>query len=118
MQSKKFIIPAFTHLILNTVWTGGVTPYLAQHLPTWWPAEALSQAIQEPEAREDSDAGGQGEDHVDAAHREQSDGEEPARTELVWEDAADELTDGIGQRLAAGDEACEMYRHNRWHHAF
>lgn len=79
--------------------------YLAQHPATGRPAEALAQAVEKPEAREDSHSGGPGEDHIDATHREQTNGEKPAGADLVWQHAADELADSIGQRLTAGDHA-------------
>lgn len=77
--------------------------YLAQHPAAGRPAEALAQAIEEPQGREDSDSGGPGEDHVDASHHEQANREEPAGADLVGKHATDELTDSIGQRLTAGD---------------
>lgn len=79
--------------------------YLAQHPAAGRPAEALAQAVEKPQGREDGDSGGPGEDHVDASHHEQANGEEPAGADLVWKHATDELTDSVGQRLTAGDHA-------------
>lgn len=79
--------------------------YLAQHPAAGRPAQALAQAVEEPQAGEDGDGGGPGEDHVDASHRAQANGEEPAGADLVRKHAADELTDSVGQRLTAGDHA-------------
>lgn len=80
--------------------------YLAQHFPTRGPAAALSQAVYEPEQGEHGDSGGPGEGHVDAPHHEEADGEEPAGADLIRQHAADELTDGVGHGLAAGDHTC------------
>ena len=87
--------------------------YLAQHPAARGPPEALSQPVEEPQGGEGGDGGGPGEDHVDASHRAQADGEEPAGADLVRKHAADELTDSIGQRLAAGDHAWRKRRRER-----
>lgn len=79
--------------------------YLAKHSATWRPTQALAQAVEEPKGREDSDRRGPGEDHVDASHHAQANGEEPAGTDLVRQYSADELADSVRQRLAAGDHA-------------
>ena len=75
----------------------GCVEYLTQHPSAGGPAQALAEAVEEPEAREDGHGGGPGEQHVDAPHQEQADGEEPAGADLVRQHAADELTDGVGQ---------------------
>lgn len=80
--------------------------YFSQYLPAGWPAQPLGQSVEEPEPSEGRDGGAPGEDHVDQAHHQQAGGEEPAGAHLVGEDAANELADGIGRRLAAGDETC------------
>lgn len=80
--------------------------HLAQHLPTRGPATALSQAVDEPEQREHGYSGGPGEGDVDAPHQEEADGEKPAGADPIRQHAADELTDGIGHGLAAGDQTC------------
>lgn len=85
--------------------TGLWLRYLAQHPATGGPAQSLAQAIEKPQGTEDRDGGGPGEDHVDASHHAQANGEEPAGTDLVWKHATDELADSVGQRLAAGDHA-------------
>lgn len=82
-----------------------VARYLAQHPATGGPAEALAQAVQKPQGRENSDSGGPGEDHIDASHHEKANGEEPTGTDLVRKHATDELTDSVGQRLTAGDHS-------------
>lgn len=87
--------------ISTTAWL----TYLAQHPSAGGPAQALAEAVEEPECREDGHGGRPGEHHVDASHQEQADGEQPAGADLVRQHAADELTDGIGQGLAAGDHA-------------
>lgn len=79
--------------------------HLAQHSATGGPAKALAQAVKEPQGREGGDSGGPGEEHIDASHHKQANGEEPAGADLVRQHAADELTDSIGQGLAAGDHA-------------
>lgn len=79
--------------------------HLAQHSATGGPAEALAQTIEEPQGREGGDGGGPGEEHIDASHHKQANGEEPAGANLVRQHAADELTDRVGQGLAAGDHA-------------
>lgn len=79
--------------------------YLAQHPAAGRPAEPLAQTVEKPKGREDSHRGGPGEDHVDASHHAQANGEEPAGADLVRKHATDELTDSVGQRLAAGDHA-------------
>ena len=79
--------------------------HLAQHPATGRPPEALTEAVKKPQGREDSNSGGPGEEHVDASHHEQANGEEPAGADLVRKHAADELTDSVGQRLTAGDHA-------------
>jgi len=79
--------------------------YLAQHPSAGGPAQALAQAVEEPEAGEDGHGGRPGEQHIDASHQEQADGEEPASADLVRQHATDELTDGVGQGLAAGNHA-------------
>lgn len=85
-------------------------PHLAQNFPARGPPETLAQAVQEPQEREEPHRGGSGEEHVDDAHGEEADGEEPAGTHMVRQHAADELADGIGQRLAAGDQAWRCKR--------
>lgn len=80
--------------------------YLAEHFPTWGPATALSQAIDEPQQGEHGYSRGPGEDHIDAPYQEKANGEKPAGADLIWQHAADELTDGIGHSLAAGDQTC------------
>lgn len=77
--------------------------YLAQHSAAGRPAQALAQAVEKPQCREDSDGGRPGEDHVDASHHAQANGEEPAGADLVRKHATDELTDSVGQRLTTGD---------------
>lgn len=79
--------------------------YLSQHLATGRPAQTLSQTVEKPQSGEDGHSGGPGEEHVDASHQKQANGKEPARAHLVREHAADELTDSVGQRLAAGDHS-------------
>lgn len=79
--------------------------HLSQHPATGRPAQTLTQAIEEPQAGEDGHGGGAGEEHIDASHHEQANGEEPAGADLVREHAADELADGVGQGLAAGDHS-------------
>lgn len=79
--------------------------YLSQHPSTGGPAQTLTQTIEKPEAGEDGNRWWPGEDYIDASHHEQANGEEPASADLVWEHAADELADSIGQRLAAGDHS-------------
>lgn len=79
--------------------------YLVQHPATWGPPQALTQAIDEPETRENGHSGGPGEDHVDGTHHEQANGEEPAGTDLIRQHTADELAYSIGQRLATSDHA-------------
>ena len=81
------------------------TTYLAQHPSAGRPAQALAQAVEEPERGKGGHGGGPGENHVDAPHQEQANGEEPAGADPVRQHAADELTDGVGQGLAAGDHA-------------
>lgn len=80
--------------------------YLAQHLSTWGPATALSQAIDEPEQWEHGHSGGPGEGYVDAPHQKEANGEKPAGADLIRQHTADELTDGVGHGLAAGDHTC------------
>lgn len=80
--------------------------YFAQDLPAGRPAQPLGQAVEEPEPGEGGDGGAPGEDHVDQAHHQEAGGEEPAGAQLVGEDAADELADGVRGGLAAGDETC------------
>lgn len=80
--------------------------HLPQDLPAGRPAQPLGQAIEEPEPGEGHDGRAPGKDHVDQAHHEEAGGEEPAGAHLVRKDAADELADGVGCRLAAGDETC------------
>lgn len=79
--------------------------YLAQHPAAGRPTQALAEAIEKPQNRERSNSGGPGEDHIDASHHKQTDGEEPAGTDLVGKNTTDELTDSVGQRLTAGDHA-------------
>lgn len=79
--------------------------YLAQHPAAGRPAETLAQTVEKPQGREGSDGGGPGEDHIDASHHAQANGEEPAGADLVRKNATDELTDSVGQRLTAGDHA-------------
>lgn len=79
--------------------------HLSQHPAAGGPAQTLTQTVEEPESREDGDGGRPGEDHVDASHHEQANGEEPAGADLVREHAADELADSVGQGLAAGDHS-------------
>lgn len=83
-----------------------LSTHLAQDLAAGRPAQPLGQAVEEPEPGEGHDGGAPGEDHVDQAHHEEAGGEEPAGAHLVRKDAADELADGVGCRLAAGDETC------------
>jgi len=85
--------------------SGPMPRYLAQHPAAGRPAEALPQAVEKPQAREDGDGGGPGEDHVDASHHAQANGEEPAGADLVRKHATDEFTDRVGQRLTTGDHA-------------
>lgn len=79
--------------------------YLTEHSAAWRPAQALPQAVKKPQNREHGHSRGPGEDHIDASHHEQTDGEEPASADLVRKHATDELTDSIGQGLTAGDHA-------------
>lgn len=67
----------------STVATERLVAHLAQHPATGGPAQALTQTIEEPESREDSDGGGPGEEHIDASHHEQTNGEEPTSADLV-----------------------------------
>lgn len=67
----------------------------------------MSQAIDEPEQWEHSYSGGLGEGDVDSTDQEQTYGEQPAGADAVWEHTADELADGIGHGLAAGDQTCQ-----------
>jgi len=85
---------------------GGRRGYLPEDLPTGGPAAALAEAVDEPQQGEHGHGGGPGERHVDAAHQEEPDGEEPAGADLVRQNAADELADRIRHGLAAGDQAC------------
>lgn len=66
----------------------------------------MSQAVNEPQQREHGHGGRPGEDYVDASHHEKANGEKPAGADLVGEHATDELTDGVGHGLAAGDQTC------------
>lgn len=79
--------------------------HLTQHSAAGGPAEALAQTVEEPQGREGSNGGGPGEENIDASHHKQTNGEEPAGADLVREHTADELTDSVGQGLAAGDHA-------------
>lgn len=79
--------------------------YLAQHPATGGPAKTLAQTIEKPQGREGSHSGGPGEDHVDASNHAQANGEEPSGADLVRKHTTDELTDSVGQGLAAGDHA-------------
>lgn len=80
--------------------------YLAQNFPTGGPATALTQTIDEPEQWEHGHGGGPGEGNVDAPNYEEADGEKPAGADLIWQHATDELADGIGHGLTAGDHTC------------
>lgn len=68
----------------------------------------MSQAIDEPEQGEHGYSGGLGEGDVDSTHQEQTYGEQPAGADAVREHTADELADGIGHSLAAGDQTCQQ----------
>lgn len=68
----------------------------------------MSQAIEEPEQGEHGYSGGLGEGNIDSTHQEQTYGEEPAGADAVREHTADELANGIGHGLAAGDQTCQQ----------
>lgn len=89
--------------------------YLAEDLPARRPSTTLSQSVNEPQEWEHGDRGGPGENHVDASDHKEADGEKPAGTDLVWQHAADEFTDGVGHRLAASDQA---WRHKEGYWLF
>lgn len=80
--------------------------HLAQDLGAGRPAQPLRQPVEEPEPGEGGNAGAAGEQHVDQPHHEQPRREQPAGARPVRHDAADELADGVGGGLAAGDETC------------
>lgn len=66
----------------------------------------MAQPVDEPEQWEHVDGGGPGEDDVDASNQEEANGEKPAGADLIGHHATDELADGVGHGLAAGDQAC------------
>lgn len=68
----------------------------------------MSQAVDEPEQGEHGYSGGLGEGDVDSTHQQQTYGEQPAGADAVREHPADELADGIGHGLAAGDQTCQQ----------
>lgn len=80
--------------------------HLSQDLTTWGPAQPLCQAIEEPESSEDRHCRTPGKDYVDQANQEQPRREEPTSTHLVRQYPTHKLANGIGCRLAAGDEPC------------
>lgn len=78
--------------------------HLPQDLPAGRPAEPLSQPVEKPEPGEGGHGGAPGEEHVDQTHQQEAGREEPAGAQAVGQDTTDELTDGVGCGLAAGDE--------------
>ncbi|KAG7223041.1 hypothetical protein INR49_015930 [Caranx melampygus] len=53
----------------------------------------MAQAVEKPQGRENSDSGGPGEDHIDASHHEEANGEEPTGTDLRLASASATLRD-------------------------
>lgn len=83
--------------------------YLSQRFSTGGPAAALSQTVEEPEKREHRHSWRPGKDYIDPPNHKKADGEEPAGTDLIRQHTADELADGIGHGLTAGDHSWRHY---------
>jgi len=79
--------------------------YLPEYLRTRWPAKALCQSVCKPYCCEHLHRGRPREQDVHKAHQGKTQREEQACAQLVRQEAAHKLTDGVGQGQAAYNEA-------------
>lgn len=77
-------LPVLPHTLCTSPLPSHKWPtHLPKNLPTRGPAQALCQAVEEPEDGEDGHGGAPREGNVDEAHKEQARGEEPAGAHLI-----------------------------------